>query len=169
MPARPFGEPIRSISTSSMRTPISASGYCKLQGVARGIGLDRRIGSNSSTRRVVFPEGHDCVGRHDAGSRPPYSASSRRRPIPMSPAKRASPRGSSARYKARSRPKRLPCSASPSSRTPMTCARHPRWRSPSFRRPAPAFASTTRFRYPIQGILPGFGIRAVLLLSVTNS
>ena len=28
-----------------MRTPISASGYCKLQGVARGIGLDRRIGS----------------------------------------------------------------------------------------------------------------------------
>ena len=104
-----------------------------VQDVARGIGLDNRIGSEVPACRprlwrLVLSEGHARAGQDRAGLRRASCASSK----PCS----ASTTTASARWRARSRTRsaaacaarRSPCSASPSSPTPTTCARRRRSR-----------------------------------------
>ena len=98
-----------------------------VQHVARGIGLDNRIGSKflhagRGLWRLVLPQGH-------AGADQDRRRTTRRRCASSRRSRRSTTRAS-ARWRARSRRRSAPrcaarpsrCSASPSSRTPTTCA-----------------------------------------------
>ena len=103
-----------------------------VQEIARGIGLDNRIGSKFLHAGPGY--GGSCFPKDTVAliktrrTTPRRCASSRRSP--------RSTMHASARWRARLRPrlaancaaKPLPCSASPSSRTPTTCARRRRFR-----------------------------------------
>ena len=102
--------------------------------VARGMGLDERIGAEvpqrrARLRRVLLPQGHP--GAEDARRQ-------HRLPLPAAElgdrgeraAEAARDLEADASTSARSRASGSPCWASPSSRTPTTCARPRAWSSP---------------------------------------
>ena len=119
--------------------------------VARGMGLDARIGAEvpqrrARLRRLVLPEGRlgaQAARRQQRLPLPAAQLGDRGQRAAEAARRSASCRSTSARSSAR----RSRCSASPSSRTPTTSARRPRSCSPrGCRARAPTCASTTRSR-----------------------